>query len=261
MKTVKYIFFVLLTFTALGFGTAQAQENLAQEAYTIFQQSCLNCHGPHGSFTEALVIQSSQALINTGKVIPGNPNGSIFYQRLIETTVEKRMPLGQPPLAPEMIQTIRQWIQAGAPNWVVQHDVNFITTDAMLDTIQGHLENLPAFDRRFVRYFTLTHLYNAGESPEALNAYKVALSKLVNSLSWGGDVIKPTPIDERETIFYIDLRHYEWDRTRRIEPRRGRRLKENIPTALSLIRKRKRVCIKRWRICVQKWTAKCRLCM
>ena len=37
-------------------------------------------------------------------------------------------------------------------------------------------------------------------------------SKLVNSLSWGGDVIKPTPIDERETIFYIDLRHYEWDR-------------------------------------------------
>ena len=39
MKTVKYIFFVLLTFTALGFGTAQAQENLAQEAYTIFQQS------------------------------------------------------------------------------------------------------------------------------------------------------------------------------------------------------------------------------
>ena len=117
MKSVTYICFVILTCVALGFGTAQAQENLAQQAYTIFQQSCLNCHGPHGSFTEALVIQSSRALINTGKVIPGNPDGSIFYRRLIETAVEKRMPLGQPPLAPEMIQTIRQWIQAGAPNW------------------------------------------------------------------------------------------------------------------------------------------------
>ena len=42
-------------------------------------------------------------------------------------------------------------------------------------------------------------------------AYRNALSKLVNSLSWGSEVIKPTPIDKEETIFYIDLRHYEWD--------------------------------------------------
>ena len=40
MKIVKYISLVILTLTTLGFGTAQAQENLAQEAYTIFQQSC-----------------------------------------------------------------------------------------------------------------------------------------------------------------------------------------------------------------------------
>ena len=59
--------------------------------------------------------------------------------------------------------------------------------------------------------FTLTHLYNAGESPEALNAYRVALSKLVNSLSWASKVINPEPIDRQETIFYIDLRHYEWE--------------------------------------------------
>ncbi|RKU12490.1 hypothetical protein C6503_17015, partial [Candidatus Poribacteria bacterium] len=64
--------------------------------------------------------------------------------------------------------------------------------------------------RPFARYFTLTHLYNAGESPEALRAYQRALSKLVNSLSWRFKVINPTPIDPRETIFYIDLRHYEW---------------------------------------------------
>ena len=34
---------------------------------------------------------------------------------------------------------------------------------------------------------------------------------MVNSLSWGLDVINPTPIDSQATIFYIDLRHYEWD--------------------------------------------------
>ena len=211
MKIVKYISLVILTFVVLRFGTAQAQDNLAQEAYTIFQQNCLICHGEHGAHTEQLVIQSRQGLIDTGTVIPGNPKGSEFYQRLIEKTLGKRMPLGQPPLAPELIETIRRWIEVGAPNWQVQYDINFITTDAMLNTIQGHLETLLAFDRPSARYFTLTHLYNAGESPEALDAYKIALSKLVNSLSWGFDVINPQPIDPQETIFYIDLRHYEWD--------------------------------------------------
>ena len=57
MKIVKYISLVALTFIGLGFGTAQAQENLAQEAYTIFQQNCLLCHGEHGSFTEDLIIE------------------------------------------------------------------------------------------------------------------------------------------------------------------------------------------------------------
>ena len=214
MKSVTYICFVILTCVALGFGTAQAQENLAQQAYAIFEQSCLKCHGPHGSFTEQLIIQSSQALIDTGKVIPRNPDASIFYRRLIETAVEKRMPLGEPPLAPAAIETIRQWIQAGAPDWnaFLISDTDFITTAAMLTTISDHIQSLEPFYRRSARYFTSTHLYNAGETTETLRAYQRALSKLVNSLSWGVEVINPEPIDAHGTIFYIDLRHYEWDK-------------------------------------------------
>ena len=123
------------------------------------------------------------------------------------------MPLGQPPLAPEAIETIRQWIQAGAPDWNAfpRSDTNFITPDEMLEAIENHVQSLDAFDRAFARYFTLTHLYNAGETIEALRAYRRALSKLVNSLSWGIDVINPEPIDPQGTIFYIDLRDYEWE--------------------------------------------------
>ena len=211
MKRNRYIFFVILTFVVLGFGTAQAQGNLAQEVYAIFQQSCLGCHGEHGAFTEDLIIDRS-ALIASGTIVPSDPNTSELLKRLIEDTPEKpRMPWLQPALSDDAIEMIRQWIAVGAPDWVVQYDVNFITTDTMLDTIQEHLETLSAFDRPFARYFTLTHLYNAGASPEALGAYKIALSKLVNSLSWGFEVINPMPIDGQETIFYIDLRHYEWD--------------------------------------------------
>ncbi len=212
MRISKYLYLTVLIFIVLGFGTASAQQDLAQEAYTILQKNCSLCHGEHGSFTEDLVLEYT-SLIGNGVIVPGNPNASEFYKRLIENTPEKpRMPWGQPALSADALETIRQWIAAGAPNWEVQYDVNFITMDAMLSVIEDHVASLSAFDRPSARYFTLTHLYNAGGSPEALDAYRRALSKLVNSLSWGFEVIKPEPIDEQEMIFYIDLRHYEWDR-------------------------------------------------
>ncbi len=211
MKKNKYLALIILAFIVFGFETVDAQQELAQEAYTIFQKHCLGCHGEHGSFTEQLIIDHAALVAPGGAVIPGDPNGSVFFQRLIETTPAKRMPLNQPPLSADVIGTIRQWIAAGAPTWEAAYDVNFITMDAMLTAIEDHLESLAPFDRSSARYFTLTHLYNAGESPEALRAYRLALSKLINSLSWGSGVINPEPIDQQETIFYIDLRHYEWD--------------------------------------------------
>ena len=209
MKNLVKISFLLILI--LGDEIAEAQQDLAQQAYLIFEQSCLSCHGPHGTFTEELVIESASQLIDRGAVVPEKPIESALYRRLLEKDPTKRMPLGRSQLSAAAIGIIGQWIQEGAQSWEVQRDVNFITTNAMLSAIQNHLRTLAPSDRPFARYFTTTHLYNAGESREALNAYQVALSKLVNSLSWGFDIHNPKPIDARKTIFYIDLRHYEWD--------------------------------------------------
>ncbi len=205
---------IILALIGFGFGTADAQQNIAQQAYAIFQQNCLNCHGEDGAYRENLVITSAQRLIATGAVMPGDPDNSEFYKRLIEDTPEKpQMPWNRPPLTQPAVNTIQRWIAAGAPGWTLQHDVDFIGTDVMLTAIEKHLKTLDAFDRPHARYFTTTHLYNAGERPEALRAYHVALSKLVNSLSWGSQIINPEPIDgAADTVFYIDLRNYEWDR-------------------------------------------------
>ncbi len=203
---------ISLIFTVIfGYQTADAQQNLAQQAYAIFEQSCLNCHGEHGAFTEEIIIEHT-ALIETGAVVPGKPIESELYKRLLTDDDTKRMPLGQPRLPPAAILTIGNWIQAGAPDWQTrERDTGFITPKEMLESIEKHVNSLSPFDRTFARYFTLTHLYNAGETTEALHAYQRALSKLVNSLSWGREVIKPQAIDPEETIFYIDLRDYEWE--------------------------------------------------
>ncbi|MYH84112.1 hypothetical protein F4141_25795 [Candidatus Poribacteria bacterium] len=218
MKISRYLSIVLLICIGFAFATADAQENLAQEVSTVFQQSCLKCHGPSGSFKEALLIDRT-TLVDTQVVIPGDPENSEFYKRLLGPTENgPQMPLNLPPLSQEAIETIARWITVGAPDWNVQRDINFITTDTILDTIRNHLKSLDPFDRPSARYFTMTHLYNAGETPETLSDYQIALSKLINSLSWKFEITNPTPIDEAQTIFHIDLRRYEWNTTTDVWP-------------------------------------------
>ena len=197
----------------VGSQNVYPQQQIAQDAYAIFEQSCFICHGPSGSYRETLLIDHN-ALIEKGTVVPGNPDASELYNRLLTTDAAKRMPLGQPQLPTQSIDTIRNWILAGAPDWTATSvsDGDFISPGEVLNTIETHLMSLSSFDRAFARYFTMTHLYNAGEAPGILQEYRNGLSKLVNSLSWGVTVTNPQPIDPQGTIFYIDLRHYEWDR-------------------------------------------------
>ena len=211
MKSITNIYCIVFVFIVFGISSAEAQERIAEQAYQIFQAHCMNCHGEQGTHKEILRIDH-ESLIEIGTVVPGDPLGSEFYRRLTQNTVGKpQMPLGTPPLSNAAIDTVRRWILAGAPAWDVSRDVNFITPEAMLKQLSAHLSTLPEFDRPFARYFTMTHLYNAGENPETLQLYRTALAKLVNSLSWGSEVINPQPIDALETLFYIDLRKYEWD--------------------------------------------------
>ena len=202
----------LLTFL-LGSQHVSAQSQLAQDAYAIFEGSCLICHGADGAYRETLLMEHTE-LIEGGTVVPGNPDASELYKRLLGNTERGvQMPFGQPPLPPQSIEAIRRWIVAGAPDWATIPTTNsrFISPGEILKSIETHLNTLSAFDRAFARYFTLAHLYNAGETSQILGEYRKALYKLVNSLSWGLDVINPIPIDPQATIFYIDLRHYEWD--------------------------------------------------
>ena len=203
---------ISLLISIVGIQNAHSQQQIAQDAYAIFQQSCLICHGPDGAYRETLLIEHNTLITENGSVVPGNPESSRLYKRLLGEGGQL-MPLGGPPLPNPQIETVKNWILAGAPDWAATSttDGAFISPSEVLNTIETHLMSLAPFDRAFARYFTMTHLYNAGESAGILQEYRNGLSKLINSLSWGGTVINPQPIDSQETIFYIDLRHYEWD--------------------------------------------------
>ena len=212
--TRPHIALICLFLFIAGAQNVHPQSQIARDVFAIFEGSCLICHGPDGAYRETLLMEHD-ALIEGGTVIPGNPDASELYKRLLGPTESgAQMPFGQPPLPPQSIEAIRRWIVAGAPDWATTPTTNsqFTSPGEILKSIETHLTSLEPFDRAFARYFTLTHLHNAGETPEILGEYRKALSKLVNSLSWGVSVINPQPIDSQATIFYIDLRHYEWDR-------------------------------------------------
>ena len=193
---------------------AYAENNLAQQTYVIFEAHCFDCHGESGKFKETLFMTYDN-LIEKGSVIPGDPDTSELYKRLLASTDQgARMPFNQPQLPPEFIETIRQWIEIGAPDWAVTiGDRAFITQGTMMDTIKTHLDTLNAFNRPYARYFSMTHLSNAGETQATLSDYRIALNKLVNSLSWELQIVNPQPIDTEQTIYYIDLRDYGWDKS------------------------------------------------
>ena len=204
----------IVLFGLLIVNFAYAQNNLAQQTYVIFEAHCFDCHGESGKFKETLFMTYDN-LIEKGSVIPSDPDASELYKRLLASTDQgARMPFNQPQLPPEFIATIRQWIEMGAPDWAVTiGDRAFITQGTMMDTIKTHLDTLNAFDRSYARYFSMTHLYNAGEPLDVLADYQLALNKLVNSLSWELQIVNPQPINTEQTIYYIDLRDYRWDKS------------------------------------------------
>ena len=199
--------------TSVIVSTVNAADS-AQQAYSVFYENCFDCHGNLGDFKEKLLIEAYDSLIQSGSVIPGQPDASELYKRLLGPTENggQMPPPGLPPLTNETIESIRVWIENGAPDWnFVDSNRSFITPKRILETIQDHIETLRVSNRAFARYFSTTHLYNAGLPTEGLQSHSLALSKLVNSLSWGADIVKPEPINTEQTLFYIDLRDYEWD--------------------------------------------------
>ena len=109
------------------------------------------------------------------------------------------------------IAILKEWIKYGAADIAMLRSKGVHPARQNARRIQADLLDLNENDCRFIRYFTITHLYNAGFSEDELQTYRNGLSKLLNSLSWGRKITRPHPIDPAKTIFRIDLRDYKWN--------------------------------------------------
>jgi len=87
--------------------------SFANDILPILQSRCLNCHGGD-RVEEGLIVKSYTDIMagsdNGPVLIPGDANGSL----LVELVVNKEMPKRGPKLTPPQVQLIVDWINQGA---------------------------------------------------------------------------------------------------------------------------------------------------
>lgn len=202
----------LLLAVGSGAFAADPKQELAAKAQAVLKTHCYRCHGQDGSIEGAMnYVADLSKLVARKKVIPGNPDGSRLFKRVDEGTMPPPDEMPRPTDAE--VAVLRKWIEEGAPGGEAGPARTTITSADVLTHILADLEKMDRRARRFQRYFTLSHLYNAGLSDEELQTYRNALSKLVNSLSWNPRVAVPVAVDPAKTVLRIDLRWYQWDAT------------------------------------------------
>jgi mono/diheme cytochrome c family protein len=191
--------------------TSKDSSAAGASALEILETYCYTCHGLGGSsqggFDHVLDIER---LVETGKIIPGEADSSPLFVRM---AAGEMPPAGiEPRLNNSEVKTIRRWINLDLTIEVPSEDRDFVSTADEFWSMREDLEDLPPNDRRFMRYLSLTHLYNADVREEELKTYRLALSTLINRLSWSYMVVPPVAIDApRNTLYRIDLRDYAWD--------------------------------------------------
>lgn len=117
MTNFKTFQILLLIALFLVVGSQAVSAQIAQEAYAIFEKNCFSCHGSGAPYAAVLLIEDHSVLIQeNGPVVPEDPDASRLYKRLLGEG-GALMPLGGPPLPDAEIETVKNWISAGAPDW------------------------------------------------------------------------------------------------------------------------------------------------
>jgi len=183
---------------------------LAPLALDILTKNCAKCHGP-GSASEGGIayILDLEKLVDHNKVVPGDATTSRIFARIVAET--NPMPPTTETVRPSALEkdTVEAWINQciSGPTCA---DRAFIGRDEVLVKISQDLNAVDSGGRPFTRYLTFVHLYNAGYCDSQIDAYRQALSKLVNSLSTATKITAPAAIDDDRLIFRIDIRDYRW---------------------------------------------------
>jgi serine/threonine-protein kinase len=212
----------LVLLVTAGRAAGQDKKSLAARARRVLETYCHRCHKGEGSESgsDADFLKRADLLKpgNDGRIFitPGKPDRSFLYQRLAVRKKGKgdmppRAVLDRPSDADKAV--IKQWIEAGAPDFPKEEVRRFISLAKVLTAIKDDLDKAAARDRPHLRYFTLTHLHNnPAVAADHLRLVRAALAKTLNSLSWATEPVALRVVDRAGTVLAVNLSKLDWSR-------------------------------------------------
>lgn len=192
-------------------------EPAAASAYAVLEKHCARCHqggrlkraAPAAGFGNVLRLDELPTAPHL--VQPGNPDASRLYlmmlRRLMPFDVHSEG-ASEPAPGAEEIAVVRTWI-SGLPPRAECRDRRFVTPAdhaAALAQLAASTGENPAK----LRFVSIAHLHNGCVGFEALAAYRHAVVRLINSLSWRPAPVAVPPIDIARTLFKINLDDLGW---------------------------------------------------
>jgi serine/threonine-protein kinase len=195
-------------------------------AENVLAANCGQCHGP------ALTEQQAQAgmnyindidkLVETGKIVPLNSAASRIVQRMVRGEMPP-VASGLPAVTEADINTVAQYIDN--PRFWPEvesggnclDDNQLVDFDELFQEVNSDLARADNDDQVFFRYISLTNRFTAGQCADALEKDRQGLAKMMNMLSINASIEAPTPVNNEETLYRIDLRDFDWDRAINVE--------------------------------------------
>jgi hypothetical protein len=185
--------------------------NLSEAEFeALLLDQCGSCHGPDGTGEGNMnYINDLDALIENGKIVPGDPANSLLFQRI----QAGQMPPGDlPEVDDDDVERIETFVSRLEPRIPELCDDQFITFDDIFEAIQSDLFELDDDERPFARYLSVANRYNSGVCAADLEQDIWAMNKTINSLSNQSRIENAEAIDGTDgTVFRVDIRDYGWD--------------------------------------------------
>lgn len=191
---------------------ALPEGDLELQARHILNRHCQNCHNP-GKRPSPDIRSSLPQMVKSGDA------REMMERILLPDDDDNAMPPLDPDdplqrrLSSEEIDVLRRWFASGEEKYEPREPVLY--SQMVHEIYQDVMKNESSAP--YLRYLTLANLYNAADANDVpihsdveLETYRVAISKLMNSLSMHGNISVPEAVDEKRTIYRIDLRKYAW---------------------------------------------------
>lgn len=188
------------------------------KVYAVLEARCARCHQsgktglPLASGGLANILSLSSDAANPRLVRPGLPDASrlydVFSTRHAPLDVYESDAVHQEP-QPEEIEIIRSWIKdIPATAQSCKDRIPIKAEDH--ETLIRDAQRIAGADAKDMRFISLAHIYNACATPVEMTAYRQALTKLLNSLSWAGEAAEINNLGADETLLAFRLADVGW---------------------------------------------------